>query len=435
MNNSRKHDPTCNECFLYEACGGVDEELGVASCLTLDPAECRERGWANFRDPKDFAFRWSETRGFNAPFRGEVCIPSGEALPLYAPALYHAARRTQRLDLGWAAIPLYTFIRRKKDGTFGSIARDGASLRHAFGLTENVRIIVTSVAPDAYLEEIWSQHQQIELAAILRSLDIQAVTVPNFSYFEDAPPVHTLYNRARMLRIAERFSSAGLPVVPHLNAFAETHWRFWTAFLREHSKVIYVCKEFQTGFRSAAKGAKAYKRLVQLRDDLGRDLHPILVAGQRFLPEMKRDFGTKFTVVDAVPFIKTYHRQFLKPGDDVVFNWKTRRTPRGQPLDDRLWENVNTYRARLQEKAAGRKALQGQLNLTGFMSATKRDLPLQQSVAALDLFKWNKTPERDCEPSQQARQSPSQTASRTGLARNGCVDSSPEIRGRLPVPK
>jgi hypothetical protein len=365
-----------------------------------------------------------------------MSVPSGEPMPLYAPALYHAGRRNQRLDFPWVAIPLYTIIRRKRNGTFGSIAKNGPALRHAFGLSDKVRIIVTSVAPDAYLEDLWSHHQEVGLQNLLRSLDVQAVTVPNYSYFEDAQPVHTLYNRARMLRIAERFSSAGLSVVPHLNAFAETHWRFWTAFLREHSNVVYICKEFQTGFRAAAKGGEAYKRLVRLQEDVGRQLHPILIAGQRFLPRMRQDFGTNFTIIDAVPFIKTCHRQFLKSADDGGFNWKTKKTRRGQPLDDRLRENVTAYEARLREKADGRKAVQEQFRLTGFTVPAKKDLPHQDSIGGLELFKWNTPPancsEIDLKPLPDTRL---QNLVRTGFAKTRSVDSSAEIRGRSPLPK
>ncbi len=435
MRNTEKHDPTCNECFLYASCGGVEGALGVASCLTLDPAECKKRGWVSFRDPMDFTFRWSETMGFNTPFRGKMSVPSAGSMPLYAPAIYHGGRRSRRLHFPWVAIPLYTIIRPRRDRTFGCIVKDGPALRHAFGLADESRIIVTSVAPDAYLERLWRHHQEISLADLLRSLNVQAVTVPNFSYFLDAPPVHTLYNRARMLRIAERFSSAGLPVVPHLNAFMEAHWCFWTAFLREQSNVVYVCKEFQTGFRAAAAGGDAYDRLVRLQDEVGRDLHPILIAGRRFLPKLRKDFET-FTVVDGTPFIKTYHRQFLKSADDIGFNWKLRRTRHGQPLDDRLCENVTAYETRLREKADGPKAVQREFPLSGFMPPRPKEFPQQEPIAGLDLFKWKTPPENGCEmepepPLESCLQSPSHT----GFARTRSVDFCAEIHGRLPVPK
>jgi len=431
-------EPTCNECFLRTPCGGVggrEGVLGVASCLTLNPVECKERGWVNFRDPMDFAFRWSETEGFDTSLRGKLTVPCAGTMPLYIPAIYHGGRRSRCLPFPWVAIPLYTIIRPRKNRTFGSIVKDGPALRRAFGLSAETKIIVSSVAPDPYLERLWCHHQDIGLADLLSQLDVQAITIPNFSYFLDAPPVHTLYNRARMLRMAERFSSAGLPVVPHLNAFWKSHWRFWTAFLREHSNIVYFCKEFQTGFRGAAAGGDAYERLVRMQDEVGRPLHPVLIAGQRFLPKLRKNFET-FTVVDATPFMKTYHRKFLSSTNEIGFSWKFRRTRRGQSLDDRLWENFKSYEARLHGKADGPGTVQGQLRLKGILPRIRKHLPEQNSIAALNLFRWGARLE-----SGSALESNSppgnrlQTPSHSERAKIQSLDSCVGTRRRSPVPK
>jgi hypothetical protein len=153
------------------------------------------------------------------------------------------------------------------------------------------------------------------------------------------------------------------------------------------------------------------------------------------LPKLAKDFKS-FTVIDANPFIKTYHRQFLKSADDLGFNWKPRLTRHGHPLDDRLWENVIAYETRLREKADGQKAVQGQFALTGFTAPPQKKRAQQQSIQELDLFKWKNPPTNGCEmePEPPLDNRP-QNPFRNGFARIRSVDPSAEIRGKLLAPK
>ena len=110
------------------------------------------------------------------------------------------------------------------------------------------------VAPDG-LNRTWA-HQgspsqarddRIHLAEIFADLDIAAITPPNFSFFLDVPRPHSLYNRKRMLRVADEFLRHGIPVAPHLNATNEADWDFWISLFRDSPELSVYCKEFQTG--------------------------------------------------------------------------------------------------------------------------------------------------------------------------------------------
>ena len=76
-----------------------------------------------------------------------------------------------------------------------------------------------------------------ETAAALARLGTIAMTVPNFSFFENAPRPHTLWNLKRMLIVAEELTTAGLPAVVHLNALTAADWKLWTHFLRVRPEI------------------------------------------------------------------------------------------------------------------------------------------------------------------------------------------------------
>jgi hypothetical protein len=208
------------------------------------------------------------------------------------------------------------------------------------------------------------------------------VTVPNFSYFLDAPAPHTLYNRARILRVTERFVEAGLNVALQLQAYEPQHWRYWSEVLQQQALLKYVCLEFQTGLRSFERGLQAYQALVRLKSAAGSGLHPILVAGQRFLRWLPSHFDG-YTIVDSVPFMRTIKRRspYSRPGG---LSWRRNRTHPDECLNGHLIHAIGVYREAI-EKKRQRHAVQTEMKLPGEFPR-KRILPRQRSVTSLELF-------------------------------------------------
>ena len=60
-----------------------------------------------------------------------------------------------------------------------------------------------------------------DLAQRIANLKFAAVTVPNYSYFTDAPRTDILWNRKRAMIVTEELSAAGALVIPHLNALSQ----------------------------------------------------------------------------------------------------------------------------------------------------------------------------------------------------------------------
>ncbi len=159
-----------------------------------------------------------------------------------------------------AAISIKDLFRAREDGHLEVVAEDPVSLRRRFGLRDDSQVLLVCIADDRPLERYWAHRRLDDLPARIAKLGLLGVTLPNYSFFSDAPRTHTMWNRRRMFRTGEELSGAGIAVVPHLNALTSEDWRFWKDFLVAHREVDVVAKEFQTGLRDKNKAASARRR-------------------------------------------------------------------------------------------------------------------------------------------------------------------------------
>lgn len=352
----------CARCGLLRECGGLDGQHLIWGCFThsCTSGACEQNDWTCPCRRDVFVDRWREVGGF--PFKQKRALRPvvGAALPLYIPLLQHASRRNRPLGVDVAALPTALVTRTMRGGAYDAEATSRQELRADFAIGERTRVLLVSVAPDEDLEIYWQQHHRREgFARALSSLGIIGMTVPNFSFFNDAPRTHTLWNRARMIRVAEALSEAGVPIVLHLNASTAFDWAFWTDLLRCNPGMAYVAKEFQTGNRSPGAGEAALDAVRELQQRIGRTLHPIAIGGAQFVPHLQREFG-RFTVVDSQPFMSTMFRRRLNLLCDGTREWKPITTATDEALDDLLTYNVRRYGESLAADAA--EALHGNRN-------------------------------------------------------------------------
>src|SRR5438128_1574273 len=128
MNLSRQV-PTvgCHQCVHMDTCAGMEDKFELLGCGTIDHSQCVEKGWTCFCNPQLLAERYSEVGGFSIIPRSKLLVPS-EDFGLYIPMIYHAGSRREQLDLDWAAVPIYTLLGRRRNGHYGSMARDSKDL-------------------------------------------------------------------------------------------------------------------------------------------------------------------------------------------------------------------------------------------------------------------------------------------------------------------
>jgi hypothetical protein len=340
----------CEACAYHGPCGGLDGQQELWGCFGGCGVDCGaadgECDWTCPNHPQVFVRRWREVGGWppRLTTRGLRPYEGRPQLPPYMPSIYHGRRRHGALSTSDVVVPTYKLLGRTRDVRYGSRAVDAADLRARFGLHPQARVLLLSVAQDRYLERYWRYAGSRGVPAVLAQLGVEAITIPNFSIFTDAPRTHTLWNIARMLRVGEELSAAGVTVIPHLNAGTQRDWDVWRDLLRENPQIQYVCKEFQTGLSKPDAGREAIEAMRRLRDDLGREIHPVVVGARRFIPELTLHFP-RFTLVTATPFFRTMHRKQLAANRHTT--WIDAKTAPGAPLDDLLEYNVTRYDARV----------------------------------------------------------------------------------------
>lgn len=337
----------CSQCGFIDQCGGL-EQYTVWGCFEFCATNCSRSPTAcDWVCPKksDFLNRYREAE-IGTPARMALGM-SGDGLPLYVPGIRDGSRREYCVDEPVVAVRLENLLRGRGEDV-EPVRPDGASLRDHLGLRRDATILVIGVQIDSVIERFWSVRHR--LIPKLQPLGLFGMTIPNFSFFEDAPRTHTMFNIARMMRVTEMLSLSGIPVAPHVNALTREDWKYWTIFLRERPDIVCITKEFQTGLRHKSKEREGLDGLRRLQEEVGRDLHPIIVGGTRLLAQLQGSFR-RLTLVDQTPFSKTKKCQRAALRGRRL-RWMPSPIPGNAMLDDLLADNLRDYRKSLEIIAA-----------------------------------------------------------------------------------
>lgn len=311
---------------------------------------------------------WNDVGGLDSWKFVKMVSSSATDLPNYLPAVKNGSRRVLRLQLDWVAIPLFKIIRRIPGGGYGCRFETGDDLRTHFMIGEDTKIMAIGVDHDNRLEGFWEKHRSSGVIDKLAQMGLDAVSAPNFSLFSDSNRFQHLRNLKRMLLVCERLSSAGIPVIPHLNAHNQSDWDFWGEFLREHSEITTVCKEFQTGPKNLFRGNTAIENLSKLREAAGRDIHCILVGGGSFYTLAQKLLGNSFTVTDSRPFMLALSRRLLQRTESGGVSEISCQTLPGQGVDHIFLQDIAVHADRMQNSSSLKRlekkvACQGEFDL------------------------------------------------------------------------
>ena len=339
---------SCQSCAFLSDCGGLDDQQSLWGCFTACSADCIKRGcdWTCPGSPADFVERVREVGGLsNEALTLRTLTP--DVLPPYVPMIHHGyglgPDREVGVEAKVAAISIKDLFRVREDGHLEVVAEDPVSLRRRFGLRDDSEVLLVCISDDRPLERYWAHRRLDAIPGRLAKLGLLGVTLPNYSFFSDAPRTHTMWNRRRMFRVGEELSSAGIAVVPHLNALTSEDWRFWKEFLVTHREIEMVAKEFQTGLRDKRKAANAISSLAKLQDDVGRPLRLLAVGATRHIQTLRKTFAS-VTFVDSGPFMRAMKRRARVPGSDRP-RWRKVSVPAGPQLMDLLNSNIRTHAA------------------------------------------------------------------------------------------
>lgn len=342
----------CRDCPIFADCGGLDDQQRFWGCFTdcKGTGRCDDRDWTCPCRVNTFIRRWRQVGGLPPSPPKVFRSVANTRLPLYVPLIQHGSSRKRGLLAEVVALPTAEVTRRRRRGGFGPRAETANALRDEFRVSRKTQVLLVSVGDDEPLEVYWELRKTHDTPTALAKLGLLGMTVHNFSFFLDAPRPHTLWNRYRMVRLAEELSDAGVPIVLHINELTAADRDFWVDLLRENQNMTYVAREFQTGNKSPEAGVESLSALRELQDRIGRDLHPIAVGGPQYVDVLARAFR-HFTVVDSQPFMQTMFRQRIIVSPDGSCQWRKSPTNKGSPLDELLAYNIRRYGDALKVRA------------------------------------------------------------------------------------
>jgi len=285
----------------------------------------------------------AEVGGWDTTLNCSIVVPGAASVPAYVPQILHKSKRSRALNRAIVAVPLHAIVGRDSARRYRVKYSSPLQLRKGLLLRDDCEIIITSVAPDPFIEEFWAQHRTGTILKEIQALNVVAMTVPNYSFMSDVPRSNSLYNFGRIFRMSERMSDANIATVFHLQASNRRDWRRWEDLLINQAHVKFVALEFQTGPARPDVGDRYFYGLVELQARLRRALHPLLLAGMGRVPALDKYFPGSYTIIDSMPFLKTMHRQapLVVPGKKL--KWRTVRTSETQPLDEMLETNIKRY--------------------------------------------------------------------------------------------
>lgn len=198
----------CGRCVFRPACGGLLQS-GLFGCFDACLTECAAGSSCDWTCPMrpDFVDRIREIGGLGRPI-GEIRPISVSRFPLYVPMVRHGSRREYCLPSQFVGLSIEDVLKLDRLGGYGPVEDERQVLLDRFGLRPEANVLLVSVAEDAVLERFWENMGTNDVPRRLANLGLIGMTVPNFSFFSDAPRTHTLWNRGRMLRVAEALSAA-----------------------------------------------------------------------------------------------------------------------------------------------------------------------------------------------------------------------------------
>lgn len=333
----------CATCPDQHLCGGLQIGHPVFDCLSL--CSCVDRSKCDVvcrRKPDEFVMRLLEVDGFSLDNVPRAPILTTARLATIAPLVYHGNRRQQPFAPPVACLQLYQVLERQDGAPRFST---GKELRNRFRIAESTRILLTGTAADRPLERWWSlsSKRQAGIRA-LRELDIQLVTVPNYSLFIDQPRWDDLHSMKRIAIAHEEFLREGIPAALHLNARTDRDWSRWTDYVRARSEVTHVAFEFATGAGWAKRTDWHATRLVALAAAVDRPLHLTIRGGKAVMPALSKAFSG-ITLLETSVFIKTMRRQRASASSDGDVRWEPCPTEPNEALDALLRENWTTVAA------------------------------------------------------------------------------------------
>ena len=165
---------------------------------------------------------------------------------------------------------------------------------------------------------------------MLKSLGIAMVTSPNFSVYNNVPRPENIYNIKRTALLAQEFLASGLATALHINATTDHDFDRYAKFLSMRDEFQAISYDFITGPGFPSRMPWHIRKLIELRNTVGRQLQLIMRGGSRALTALSGAYSD-IVVIDFDPLQKALHRRRMIFGNDGHIQIVKNHLPKGCP--------------------------------------------------------------------------------------------------------
>lgn len=330
----------CAECFLLNICGGLRVEGAALDCQRFC---CHEPNCSLvcFNSAANYARRLREVGGSfdlnTIPSCQPVTIEQFRGL---VPLIHHAYSRNEAFHTDVVAISLFELLDR--DGAPKYLNRE--EINKNFRVGPDAKLIVSGMHQDRLLERFWSSPHRNSIAAFLKSIGVSIFTPPNFSVYNNVPRPENFYNIKRIGLVSYEFLSAGVPTALHINACTDTDYERYTEFLAARTEYEAISFDFITGPGFPSRMPWHIKKLIELRNHLGRQIQLVLRGGTKALNTLAGAYSN-IAIIDSTPLLKALHRQRIIFGNDGTVSGVKYPLPKRTPVDQLFVQNFAAKRS------------------------------------------------------------------------------------------
>jgi hypothetical protein len=328
----------CKSCPEFAICGGLRTNIRIFDCTSL--CSCADRSQCDTvcrLNARTFVERFREIDGFEFESIPRVDPVVVRDLPDVVPVVFHRSSRERRLQEPAVALPLRELIDLRA-GQLVALTRE--QLAERFLIDPGSRIVVSGVAKDGFLEGWWRYPHRGKLIEAMKVLDIDLITVPNFSLLIDVPRWDNLHAMKRIASAWAEFAGAGLPTALHVNARTEHDYARWAEFVRTREEISFLAFEFGTAAGWPARIDWHVARLCELARSVGRPIPIAIRGGVTHLRPLREAFE-RVIFIDTDSFPRTIKRRKADLAEAGRLRWHTALTPAGAQLDELLAWNIH----------------------------------------------------------------------------------------------
>ena len=349
----------CTGCTDLKPCGGLQISGALFDCSGFccrngdseDQPDCQ---FVCRNNVEEYINRHIEVGGWEFDTIPRSGLLRYSKLPSVIPLLYGRSSRVSVLTSDAIGVPLEKLF----DHSNGSLKfSTKEELAHSFGFDPSAKLLISGVGRDRVIEYYWTHRKAAELPDQLAQLQPALITVPNYSLFLGVPREDNLYSMKRIAICWDELVRSKTPTSLHVNARTDHDWERWTEFVGERDEIRSIAYEFATGPSCLERGKWHTEKLIRLANEVGRALQIVLRGGYYYLTDISEAFD-EVVFIDTSSYVKTMKRKRLDwmPGEKK--HWRSAKTERGEPLDDLLQKNADTFRAMLSPQIE-----KGQFNL------------------------------------------------------------------------